>query len=246
MTVSYTGTTNDGTAYNSTVAPTAAGTYTASATYTGSNVYLGSSDSKGFSIGKAPSTTTVTCPVGVLYTGSPLTPCSVTVTSVNLSLTPTPVYTNNTAEGTATASYTYSGDGNHAGSSGTRNFIIFRTYTFVPVSFPASGNQGSVFPVSWKYTVNGVTMDTSSLMPVFRAVELSSCNGGGEVPGSVFDNMFAPGNSNFQYATATFTWKYNWQTKLFKKGVCYNIYIVTNSSAGVFIQINGPFKIKLN
>jgi len=182
----------------------------------------------------------------VLYTGSPLTPCSVTVTSVNLSLTPTPVYANNTAAGTATASYTYAGDANHAGSSGTRNFSIVLTFDFVAVSFPSSGNQGSVFPVSWRYAVNGVALDTGSLLPVFRAVELTACTDGSEIAASTFDNKFAPGNSNFQYNTTTFTWKYNWQTKAFKKGTCYNLYIVTNTATGVFIRKDGPFKIKLN
>src|SRR5205823_5450524 len=68
VSVSYTNNTN-------------AGTATASATFGGDANHTGSSDSKNFTIGMAPSTTTVTCPAAsVTYTGSPLTPCSATVT----------------------------------------------------------------------------------------------------------------------------------------------------------------------
>ncbi len=79
-------------------------------------------------IGKAPSTTTVTCPAGpYTYTGSLLTPCSASVTGAGgLSLTPTPDYLNNTNAGTATASYTYVGDANHTASSDSKSFTIDR------------------------------------------------------------------------------------------------------------------------
>jgi hypothetical protein len=79
----------------------------------------------------ADSTTVVTCPPEVEYTGLALTPCSVLVTGVGgLSLTPDPVYTDNTNVGTANASYTYAGDLNHTGSSDSQDFEI----TFVPVT----------------------------------------------------------------------------------------------------------------
>jgi hypothetical protein len=48
----------------------------------------------------------------------------VSVTGDALSLTPTPSYENNTNAGTAKASYTYPGDDNHTGSSGSKNFTI--------------------------------------------------------------------------------------------------------------------------
>src|SRR6185369_11555288 len=69
-------------------------------------------------ISKASSTTTVTCPASVQYTGSPLTPCSATATGVgNLSsgVTVTVTYTDNVNPGTATANATYAGDSNHNG-----------------------------------------------------------------------------------------------------------------------------------
>jgi len=102
------------------------GNATASYTYAGDLNHTGSSDTKTFAtITKVSSTTVVTCsPTSVVYTGSALTPCTVAVTGVNLSLTRTPVYASNTNVGTATASYTYAGDLNHTGSSGSTTFTI--------------------------------------------------------------------------------------------------------------------------
>ena len=68
LTVSYTGTGT--TAYGPTAtAPTNAGTYAASATYATNAGYLESSDSEPFTIAKATSTTTVTCPASVPSVG---------------------------------------------------------------------------------------------------------------------------------------------------------------------------------
>src|SRR6185437_5193719 len=105
---------------------TNAGTATASYTYGGDANHTGSSDSKHFTIDKASSTTTVSCGAGPFtYTGSAQTPCSAHVAGAGgLSADPDPVYSNNTDAGTATASYTYGGDANHAGSSDSKHFTI--------------------------------------------------------------------------------------------------------------------------
>ena len=98
---------------------TNAGTATASYTFAGDANHTGSSDSKTFTIDQASSTTVVTCPASVTYTGSAQTPCTAAVTGAGgLNLTPTPSYTNNTNAGTASASYTFAGDANHTGSNG--------------------------------------------------------------------------------------------------------------------------------
>ena len=55
------------------------GTVTASASYPGDANHSDSSATKSFEIRKAPSTTTVTCPTNVTYTGNAQTPCTVTV-----------------------------------------------------------------------------------------------------------------------------------------------------------------------
>ena len=67
----------------------------------------------------------MSCPANVTYTGSALTPCTVSVTGAGgLNLTPTPTYLNNTNAGIATASYTFSGDTNHDGSNDSKVFTI--------------------------------------------------------------------------------------------------------------------------
>ena len=97
--------------------------------YTGDTNHSGSADLKSFNITKATSTVTVTCsPKSLNYTGSEITPCTVSVTGAGgLSLTPTPVYTDNINVGTATASYTYAGDARHASNSSSDTFSIVDT-----------------------------------------------------------------------------------------------------------------------
>ena len=106
---------------------TNAGTATASYMFTGDANHEESDDSETFTIDKAPSTTTIACPGGPFtYNGFAQTPCSASVTGAGgLNLTSlTPTYADNTAAGTATASYTYGGDPNHTSSSDTENFTI--------------------------------------------------------------------------------------------------------------------------
>ena len=92
-------------------------------------------------ISKAPSTTTVTCPASVLYSGSPLTPCSATATGIGGLSVPglTVTYSNNVNPGTATANASYGGDSNHNGSSGSATFTI----TALKVNF-VIGNLNAV------------------------------------------------------------------------------------------------------
>ena len=102
-----------------------AGTATGSAAYAGDANHAASSGSATFAINPLPTTTVVTCPVTVYYDGSPQTPCSAKVTSVDaLNLSPMVSYVNNVNPGTATASAAYGGDGNHSPSSGTTTFAI--------------------------------------------------------------------------------------------------------------------------
>ena len=118
---------------------TNAGTATASYIFAGDANHTGSNDSKSFTIDKATSTTAVRCPASVTYDGSAQTPCTVLVTGVGgLSSTPAPSYSDNTNAGTATASYTYAGDANHEGSSGSETFTIDKATSTTAVSCPAS------------------------------------------------------------------------------------------------------------
>src|SRR2546428_8179254 len=74
---------------------------------------------------QASSTTTVTCPSSVTYTGSPLTPCTASVSGPGgLSQTLTVSYSNNTNTDTTTALQTFSGDANHHVSGDSKTFTI--------------------------------------------------------------------------------------------------------------------------
>jgi hypothetical protein len=117
---------------------TDAGTATASASFGGDADHSGSSDSKTFTIGQAPSTTLVTCPASVGYTGSAQEPCSAAVTgagALNQALTVS--YSNNTNPGTATASANFAGDANHTGSSDSKMFAIGQSTSTTTVTCPA-------------------------------------------------------------------------------------------------------------
>ena len=94
------------------------GTATASFTYPGDVSHDSSQASVDFTIAKAPSVSTITCPVpSYTYSASAFTPCSVSVTGAGgLATSGSVVYANNTNAGTATADFTYPGDSNHDGS----------------------------------------------------------------------------------------------------------------------------------
>ncbi|HMD10873.1 MAG TPA: YDG domain-containing protein, partial [Marmoricola sp.] len=103
-----------------------AGTAFASATFAGDANHTGSSDSTSFTIDKASSTTTVSCPAGpFVYDGSAQTPCSANVTGAGgLEQSLTVDYADNLHAGTATASASFAGDANHTGSSDSTSFTI--------------------------------------------------------------------------------------------------------------------------
>jgi hypothetical protein len=102
-----------------------AGTATANASYAGGANWLPSSDSKTFTIDKAETTTTVTCPVSVTYNGSAQTPCTASVTGPGgLNQTLTVSYEDNINAGTATASASYAEGVNWHPSGDTKTFVI--------------------------------------------------------------------------------------------------------------------------
>ena len=124
-------------------------------------------------ITKASSTATVSCPVSVVYTGAPLTPCTVTVIGPFLSSAPSATYTNNLLVGTATASYTYAGDANHFGSSDSKTFQILTAFRIVgfdsPVDMTVLGDTrnynmvkaGQTVPLKFRvYTLSGAEVTT--------------------------------------------------------------------------------------
>src|SRR5438876_6333858 len=73
------------------------------------------------------------------YTGSAQTPCTASYATVDgLSGSLTPSYSNNINVGTAAASASYAGDGNHAGSNNAASFAISKASSSVAVSCPAT------------------------------------------------------------------------------------------------------------
>src|SRR4029077_19479901 len=161
-----------------------AGTATASYTFAGDANHNGSDDSKSFTIDKASSTTVVTCPASVTYSGSAQTPCSVAVTGAgSLSLVPDPVYSNNTNAGTATASYTYGGDANHTDSSDSKHFTIDKASSTTTVTCGAG---------PFTYTGSAQTPCTA---------HVSGAGGLSADPDPVYSN-----NTNAGTATASYTY----------------------------------------
>jgi hypothetical protein len=136
---------------------TNAGTASASASFAGDANHDASTGSATFEIGKAASTTTVSCPTSVTFTGLPMTPCSVLVTGVGgFSASPTASYSNNVVLGTATASYTFDGNDNHNGSSASATFIITALPPVLTVpaatTIEATGSSGATH----EYTVEAL------------------------------------------------------------------------------------------
>ena len=94
-------------------------------------------------------TTTVTCPASVIYTGAAQTPCTATVTGAGgLNQTLTVTYSNNTGAGTATANASYAGNTTYASSSNTANFTIAPAAATVTLSNLAQSYTGSPLPVT--------------------------------------------------------------------------------------------------
>ncbi|MDR7186398.1 hypothetical protein J2X85_003434 [Microbacterium trichothecenolyticum] len=116
-----------------------AGTAWASYQYAGDDNHLPSSDSTAFTIDKASSTITLSCPASVVFTGSPLTPCTATVSGVALADFDAGVtYSANTNAGSVTASASWTGDDNHTGSMATGGFEIAKAAVTVTVTCPTA------------------------------------------------------------------------------------------------------------
>ena len=120
-------------------APTEAGTYTVEADFAGNGNYKPASAEKTIAIEKASSTTVVTCPASVTYTGSAQEPCSANVTGAGgLDESVTVTYSDNTNAGTATASASYGGDANHKPSGHSKTFTIDKADSTTTVTCPVS------------------------------------------------------------------------------------------------------------
>ncbi|MEB2785908.1 YDG domain-containing protein, partial [Algoriphagus persicinus] len=150
-------------------------------------------------ISKAPSTTVVTIePGSFTYTGSAITPASVSVTGAGgLSLTPDADYANNVNAGPATASYSYAGDANHEPSIDSEDFTIGKAnavITVTPYSVTYDGNaHTSVFTA---VGVETTAADLTGLMDVSATTHTNA----GDYTGDAW--TFA-GNGNYNAGGGT-------------------------------------------
>ena len=134
-------------------------------------------------ISQASSTTVVTCPASVIYDSTAQEPCTVAVTGVGgLDLAPDPTYADNENAGTATASYTYTGDTNHTGSTDSETFTIaqrtlvvtaegidkvYDSNTTATVTLSDDRVAGDVFSVGYSATFNNKNVGTGKPVSVF-------------------------------------------------------------------------------
>jgi hypothetical protein len=175
-----------------------AGTATASASYGGDSNHDGSSGSDTFSIEKAASTVTVSCPDSRMYTGSGLEPCSATATGAGgLNADLTVSYSDNVNAGTATASASYGGDANHDGDNGSATFTIDKAPSAVAVTCPDSRTYtgSAIEPCSAKATGAGgldhnLTVSYSDNVNAGTATASATYGGDGNHTGSSGSGSF--------------------------------------------------------
>jgi hypothetical protein len=235
---------------------TNAGTASAMAKNPGVENHNGGIQSKSFEIAKASSTATVTCPANVTYngsaqtpctasvifTGSPLTPCSANVTGVGgLSQPLTVSYSNNTSVGTASASATYPGDGNHLLSSDTKNFTV-TPWTFggfyQPVDMGGVYNtvkNGSTVPLKFEVFAGATELTATSAVKSFVQTKIA-CDG--TAPQDDVE-LTTTGGTSLRYDTTAGQFVQNWQTPK-TAGACYRVTMTTQDGSA----LSALFKLK--
>ena len=149
-----------------------------------------------FTIDKASSITTVTCPATAIYSGLPLEPCSASVTGAGgLNQTLTVTYTTNTGPGTAHATATFAGDANHFGSSDTKTFVI--GFNVCPLYDQTKAvKQNATVPVKF-FLCDVAGRDVSSSAIVVNAASLAPTLG--SLTGVVEDSGNANPDNNFRF-----------------------------------------------
>lgn len=204
-----------------------AGTATAAASWEGDRNHVGSEGSTTFTIAKATTSIALTCPTSVVFTGSAVTPCTATVTGAGgLSQSLTVGYTANTAVGTATATATYAGDGNHLGSTKSATFTI-ASWTlkgfYQPVDMNGVWNtvkNGSTVPLKFQAYSGSTEITTTSQLGATFTVKGVACPGSGAVTDSI--ELTTTGATSLRYDSTGGQFIQNWQTPK-KPGACYQV-----------------------
>ena len=141
--------------------PTNVGVYTLTVTCgAGNPLYKTVTQTAQIEIKAAATVVVVTCPASVVFTGSPLTPCTATATGPGFNVAVTPSYTSNINAGTATASASYAGGGNYLAGSGSATFQIAAAATVATVTCPASVTYtgSALTPCTGKVTGPGLLL----------------------------------------------------------------------------------------
>ena len=193
VTFSYRGT--GGTAYPaSAIPPSAAGTYQVVANFAGNGNYASASSTPvPYTIYKATSSVTVSCPAQQVYTGAGINTCTASYSGAGgLTGTITPTYTDNVNVGAATASASYGGDGNHEASSGSATFTI-TPRAAAATADPKTNTYGDADP-TFTYTPTGL-LGTDMLTGV-------TCSVAGAHTAAGSYSIACSGNTNPNYSVS--------------------------------------------
>jgi hypothetical protein len=221
---------------------TNAGKATASASYPGDANHTGDTYATSFTIDKATSAVTVTCPTSMDATGNPLTPCTARVTGAGGLDQPLPVaYTNNTMFGTATASATWAGDANHNGSTGRATFTVNPFHLggfYQPVDMNGVLNTvkaGSTVPLKFELFSGSTELTSTSAVKSFGVAPMSCSTT------AVTDDVeiTTTGGTALRYDTTGGQFIQNWQTPK-TAGSCYQVTMTAVDGS----TIKALFKLK--
>ena len=192
-----------------------------------------------WNITEAASTVTLSCPFSVVYTGSPQTPCTATVTgSGGLSQSLTVSYSNNIV-GTATATASYPGDANHAGRNASKTFSIAYSigaclgdlgHTILqPINADGTSvwKQGRTIPAKFRVCdANGVSVGTPGVVSSFYLIQIIS----GTITN--VDEVVDATNNDTAFRWDGNQWIFNINTRNLSVGYTY-VYAVTLNDGSV-------------
>jgi hypothetical protein len=228
-------------------APVGSGTVSPIPSYVGGIAadYQLALNNQGWSITKAPTSITLTCPASVIYTGTAQSPCTATVTGPGLNQSVPVTYTNNVV-GTATATANFAGDTNRAGASATKTFqILYSTGACLgqqghgilpPINADGTSvsKQGSTVPAKFRVCdAKGNSVGAPGTVTSFYLVQIinGTVSNVNEVPGSTTPD------TAFRWSGDL--WIFNISTKPLAAGATY-VYQITLADGSVI-----PFQFGL-
>lgn len=194
-----------------------AGTASVTATYAGDNNHDGSSTTQQFTIAKAPTITTVSCPQSVYFTGAALQPCTASVSGPGGLSESVPVtYSANTAVGTATAAASYPGAANYLPSDSSATFQVLAWTMkgfFQPVDMNGVLNTvkaGSTVPLKFQIFSGATELTSVSAVKSFSTKAISCTTVSTALSDDV--EITSTGGTSLRYDSTGDQFIQNWQT----------------------------------